>query len=115
MQFLMCLHCVVKYRINSSKAVVGLDRHMKTLSMYIHKPYSGKIVKRLIAVFLSKPFVFKTKRLHGAQWLIGRVLDQRPRSNGLEPHQRHCVVSLSKTYLSLLSTGSIQEDPCRYS
>ena len=25
-------------------------------------------------------------------------------------HGRHCVVSLSKTYLSLLSTGSTQED-----
>ena len=32
---------------------------------------------------------------------------------GLEPHQRHCVVSLSKTHLSLLSIGSTQEDPSR--
>ena len=32
----------------------------------------------------------------GAQWLSGRVLDWRPRGRGLEPHQRHCVVSLSK-------------------
>ena len=27
-----------------------------------------------------------------AQWLRGRVLDLRPRSCGLEPHQRHCIV-----------------------
>ena len=27
-----------------------------------------------------------------------------------ESHRRHCVVSLSKTHLSLLNTGSTQED-----
>ena len=43
--------------------------------------------------------------------LSGRVPDRRPRSWGFEPHQRHCVVSLSKTNKSLLSTGSSQEDP----
>ena len=32
----------------------------------------------------------------GAQWLSCRVLDSRPRGRGLEPHRRHCVVSLSK-------------------
>ena len=32
----------------------------------------------------------------GAQWLSGRVLDTRPKGRGLEPHWRHCVVSLSK-------------------
>ena len=30
------------------------------------------------------------------QWLSGRVLDSRPRGCGFKPHQRHCVVSLSK-------------------
>ena len=34
----------------------------------------------------------------GAQWLSGRVLGSRPRTRGFEPHQRHCVVSLSKTH-----------------
>ena len=32
----------------------------------------------------------------GAQWFSGRVLDSRPRGHWLEPHQRLCVVSLSK-------------------
>ena len=32
----------------------------------------------------------------GAQWLSGRVLDSRPKGRGFEPHQRHCIVSLSK-------------------
>ena len=39
--------------------------------------------------------------LMGAQWLSGRVLDSRPKGRGLEPHQRHCVVSLSKRTLIL--------------
>ena len=44
------------------------------------------------------------------QWLSGRVLDSRGRGCRFEPHQRHCIiVSLSKTHLSLLSTGSTQE------
>ena len=32
----------------------------------------------------------------GAQWLSDRVLDSRPRGRRFEPHQCHCVVSLSK-------------------
>ena len=32
----------------------------------------------------------------GVQWLSGRVLDSRPRGRGSKPHQRHCVVPLSK-------------------
>ena len=47
----------------------------------------------------------------GAQWLRGRVLGSRLRGCGFEPHRHHCVVSLSKTHLSLLSTGSTLEDP----
>ena len=33
----------------------------------------------------------------GAQWLSGRVLDSRLRSCWFEPHQCHCIVSLSKS------------------
>ena len=47
-----------------------------------------------------------------AQWY--RVLDSRPRGHMFEPHQRHCVVSLSKTHLSLFSTGSPKEDPSHH-
>ena len=43
---------------------------------------------------------------NGAQWLSGRVLDSRPGG----PHRHHCVMFLSKTHLSLLSTGSTQGD-----
>ena len=35
-------------------------------------------------------------QLKGAQWLIGRVLDSRPRGGGFEPHRRHCVVVLEQ-------------------
>ena len=37
--------------------------------------------------------------------LSGRVLDSRLRGCGFEPHQRHCVVSLSKTLYPLLISG----------
>ena len=46
--------------------------------------------------------------------MVGRVLDYRRRGHGFKPHRRHCVVSLSKTHLSLLSTGSTQEDPSQH-
>ena len=32
----------------------------------------------------------------GSALVSGRVLDSRPRGRGLEPHWRHCVMSLSK-------------------
>ena len=43
-----------------------------------------------------------------------QVLDSQQRGCGLEPHWCQCVVSLSKTHLSLLSTGSTQEDPSQH-
>ena len=46
----------------------------------------------------------------GVQWLSGRVLDSRPKGRGFEFNRCHCLVSLSKTLLSLLSTGSTQEE-----
>ena len=49
-------------------------------------------------------------KIIGAQWLSCRVLDLRLRGRRFEPHWCHCVVSLSKTHLSLLITGSTQED-----
>ena len=52
-------------------------------------------------------FVLGTQNNHqGAQWLSGRMLDLRLRGRGFEPHRHHCVVSLSKTHLSLLRTVS---------
>ena len=59
-----------------------------------------------------KKFSYSTSEL-GAQWLSGRALDLRPKGRGFEPHLCHCIVSLSKTPLSSLSTGSTQEDPSR--
>ena len=43
----------------------------------------------------EKKMIDKKQR---AQWLSGRVLDPRPRGRGFEPHQRHCIVSLSKKH-----------------
>ena len=48
-------------------------------------------------------------------WLLsGRVLDLRSRGRRFEPHRRHCVVSLSKTFCPLFCTGSTQEDLSRH-
>ena len=44
----------------------------------------------------------------------GLVVECLTRDRGFEPHRRRCVVSLSKTYLYLLSTGSTQEDPSQH-
>ena len=47
----------------------------------------------------SMPFVnLSLQSQTGAQWLSGRVLDLRPRGHRFEPHQCHCVVSLSKNF-----------------
>ena len=46
--------------------------------------------------YLSSSLVLDQIYYMGAQWLSGRVLDSRPKGCGFEPHQRHCVVSLSK-------------------
>ena len=37
----------------------------------------------------------------GRQWLIGRVLDSRPKGRGFEPHRRHCVVVLEQNTFML--------------
>ena len=54
--------------------------------------------------------IYFFRRHLGAQWLNGGVLDSRQRGHGFKPPWPHCVVSLSKTHLSMLSTGSTQED-----
>ena len=46
----------------------------------------------------------------GVWWLSIRVLESRSRGCRFEPHQSHCIVSLSKTLYPLLSTGLTQED-----
>ena len=86
-------------------AYQGLSCCIVLLEQTIKKiEYGEKIVGNL---FMA------TDGIWGAQWLGGRVLDSRPKGRGAAGsslHQRHCVVSLSKTHLSLLGTGSTQED-----
>ena len=48
-----------------------------------------------------------TNLVLGAQWLSGSVLDLRPKGREFKPHRRHCVVSLIKTHLSLLSLAPV--------
>ena len=35
-------------------------------------------------------------QIKGAQWLSGRLLDSRPKGQGLEPQGRHCLVVLEQ-------------------
>ena len=43
--YVQCVYIVsAKYQIAPSKAVVGVDRPIKALSMHIQKPYKGIIV-----------------------------------------------------------------------
>ena len=50
----------------------------------------------------------------GEWWLSGRVLDSGSRGWGLEPHLRHCLLSLSKTLYPLLSTCSTKENSSQH-
>ena len=54
------------------------------------------------------------KKQCSAHWLSGRLLDLRLGAAGSNPYRRHCVVSLSKSHLSLLNTGSTQEDQSQH-
>ena len=51
-------------------------------------------------IYFTRKIKFKKNEclpyLKEAQWLSGRVLDWRPKGHRFEPHQRHCVVSLSR-------------------
>ena len=46
----------------------------------------------------------------GAWWLNGTVLDSRSMGCGFEPHQGHCVVSLSKMLYPLLQPMKTRTD-----
>ena len=67
--------------------------------MYMHKTTLADDVFRYI--FRSRERVrdrvnFSVSNSNIAQWLIGRVLDSRPRGRRFEHHRRHCAVSSSK-------------------
>ena len=88
---------------------------MSTCSIYFYgeiRDIDIVLLTKKVSYFNRKPPNTSHHFCHlGAQWLSGRVLDSRPRGRGFKPHRHHCVVSLSKTHLSLLSTGSTLEDP----
>ena len=57
--YVQCVYIVsAKYQIAQSKAVVGVERPIKALSMHIQKRYKGIIVSVLRAVIVSKNFFF---------------------------------------------------------
>ena len=108
--------------------------HSALLSTFIKLPFSIKIFVLFIFKWIVETGITVctfslefTLPLRDVQWLSGikdiskhfiassfklGQLDSRWRGCGFEPHQRHCVVSLSKTFYPLLSTSSTQEDLC---
>ena len=65
-------------------------------------------MKEIIVNVVSKKLITKKSFFY---WSTVVECYSRPRGREFEPHGHHCVVSFSKTHLSLLSTGSTQEDP----
>ena len=62
----------------------------------------------------ANPLFHNESSFGNGRWLRGREFDSGLRGCGLEPHQRPCVVFLSKTLYPMLSTGSTQEDLSRH-
>ena len=90
------------------KAGLARDGERRVVSVKCMMSLSGHLLR---SVGISPPCFSFTRFIvgQGALWLSGRVLVSGPRGPEYEPHRHHCVVSLSKTHLLLLSTGSTQE------
>ena len=93
---------------------VDLDKTAPRSLIWIHTVCYRLRHYKMISRWRTADYIKLRLAAEGAQWLSGRDLDSRPRGRGFEPHRRHCVVSLSKPHLSLLSTGSTKEGPSRY-
>ena len=96
---------------NSTQFYSHYSKQSYTSSYYMNQqtwqPYGGCYQEKYQQKNYNNGYKCKFKHvLRGVQWLSGRVLDLRPRGRGFEPHQHYCVLSLSKTHSSLLSTGS---------
>ena len=83
----------------SKKKVVHHDRHFIWVFAVCQGTRFGERFNKRYSIFSEHITKVQTKSYFynwGAQWLIGRVLDSRPRSRGFEPHRRHCVVALEQ-------------------
>ena len=105
-------------RLRSLAAQAGLCHFVSIQQksvFWCHGPCVNKYFwKKYYAQSYLKPCwlnIYFNLTMLGAWWLSGKVLDLRQSGRGFKPHRCHCVVSLSKTHLSLLSTGSTQEVP----
>ena len=66
-------------------------------TVHSYQPHSPFPMDHTVPYFRPhSPFPMDHTVHPGAQWLSGRALNSRPKGRGLEPHRRHCVVSLSK-------------------
>ena len=67
--------------------VISVYRYIRNISIFRYMSFTCTVIVH---------FIRSIHQSEGAQWLSCRVLDLRPKGRGLEPHWRHCVVSLSK-------------------
>ena len=91
--YLCCIYCSALH----TRFYGTLIRLLPQSNQWVHIVCNIGYLKNIgrYIIMLSDKTDFK-----GAQWLSGRVLDSRLRGRGLEPHRRHCVVSLNKTHYS---------------
>ena len=77
--------------------------HSAILLTFIKQPFTIKIFVLSIYVWPLKTGFTENVKCQQLLWersVSVVVLDSRQRDSGFEPHQRHCVMSLSKTHLS---------------
>ena len=69
--------------------------------MWEEDQFTAKAVMAILSNFAINSLFFYIY-LNNLRELSGRVLDSRPRGRIFEPHQHHCVVSLSKNINPIL-------------
>ena len=90
--------------LDSRPRVPWFELHQRHCVVSLSKDIIPSLV--LVQPRKTRPFITEISSMGpGVQWFSGRVLDSRPRGRGFEPHQRHCVVSLSKGIIPSLVLG----------
>ena len=94
----VCTTDCPKFNVSNQKEKSISIQRVKKVNLENHiwsKKHACLCERTLSALWAVYVYTIGTK---GAQWLSGRVLDLRLMDRGFEPHQRHCLVFLSKTH-----------------
>ena len=92
---------IVVFDLSDEGSLLSISRWMEDATKSASDPVKFLVGTKkdiVVSTYLyfvnGEPIIYK-----GAQQLSGRVLDLRWRGGGLEPHRRHCLVSLNKTLI----------------